>query len=159
MTLLPGACSVVRPVKVTPPPAPRAFISDLEAAPSRASGALDERSEAIGGGDPAGSAGGAGGKAPRGIDERSEEVGGRDPVGRAGGKAIRKINDVTARARVRELLAGNICRCTGYQLIVDAVIAAAREVEREPARERAHESGRDTGREPGFKPGGEIDRV
>ncbi len=30
-----------------------------------------------------------------------------------------------ARAKVRELLAGNICRCTGYQLIVDAVIAAA----------------------------------
>jgi carbon-monoxide dehydrogenase small subunit len=29
------------------------------------------------------------------------------------------------RAKVRELLAGNICRCTGYQLIVDAVIAAA----------------------------------
>jgi carbon-monoxide dehydrogenase small subunit len=32
-----------------------------------------------------------------------------------------------ARARVRELLAGNICRCTGYQLIVDAVIEAAAE--------------------------------
>ncbi len=32
------------------------------------------------------------------------------------------------RARVRELLAGNICRCTGYQLIVDAVIEAAREL-------------------------------
>jgi carbon-monoxide dehydrogenase small subunit len=32
------------------------------------------------------------------------------------------------RAKVRELLAGNICRCTGYQLIVDAVIEAAREV-------------------------------
>jgi carbon-monoxide dehydrogenase small subunit len=31
-----------------------------------------------------------------------------------------------ARARVRELLAGNICRCTGYQLIVDAVIEAAK---------------------------------
>ncbi len=29
------------------------------------------------------------------------------------------------RAKVRELLAGNICRCTGYQLVVDAVIAAA----------------------------------
>ena len=38
--------------------------------------------------------------------------------------------DVTARAKVRELLSGNICRCTGYQLIVDAVIAAAREVSR-----------------------------
>jgi carbon-monoxide dehydrogenase small subunit len=38
-------------------------------------------------------------------------------------------DDATARARVRELLAGNICRCTGYQLIVDAVIAASREVE------------------------------
>jgi carbon-monoxide dehydrogenase small subunit len=33
-----------------------------------------------------------------------------------------------ARARVRELLSGNICRCTGYQLIVDAVIEAAAEV-------------------------------
>jgi len=33
-----------------------------------------------------------------------------------------------SRDKVRELLAGNICRCTGYQLIVDAVIAAAREV-------------------------------
>ena len=33
-----------------------------------------------------------------------------------------------ARERVRELLAGNICRCTGYQLIVDAVIEAANEV-------------------------------
>ena len=33
-----------------------------------------------------------------------------------------------SRARLRELLAGNICRCTGYQLIVDAIseVAAAR---------------------------------
>jgi aerobic carbon-monoxide dehydrogenase small subunit len=30
------------------------------------------------------------------------------------------------RERIRELLAGNICRCTGYQLIVDAVADAAR---------------------------------
>jgi carbon-monoxide dehydrogenase small subunit len=32
-----------------------------------------------------------------------------------------------ARDQARELLAGNICRCTGYQLIVDAVVAAAGE--------------------------------
>lgn len=38
-------------------------------------------------------------------------------------------DDATARARVRELLAGNICRCTGYQLIVDAIVTAAREIE------------------------------
>jgi carbon-monoxide dehydrogenase small subunit len=30
------------------------------------------------------------------------------------------------RTKVRELLAGNICRCTGYQLIVDAVIEASK---------------------------------
>ena len=40
MTSLAGACSLVRPVKVTPPPAPKAFLSDLEAAQSKASGAL-----------------------------------------------------------------------------------------------------------------------
>jgi aerobic carbon-monoxide dehydrogenase small subunit len=39
-------------------------------------------------------------------------------------------DDASARAQVRELLAGNICRCTGYQLIVDAIITAAREVGR-----------------------------
>ena len=33
-----------------------------------------------------------------------------------------------ARARIRELLAGNICRCTGYQLIVDAIVTAIAEV-------------------------------
>ncbi len=37
-------------------------------------------------------------------------------------------DEAQARAQIRELLAGNICRCTGYQLIVDAVITAAREV-------------------------------
>jgi carbon-monoxide dehydrogenase small subunit len=40
---------------------------------------------------------------------------------------IKGNDDASARATVRELLAGNICRCTGYQLIVDAVIAAAKD--------------------------------
>lgn len=31
-----------------------------------------------------------------------------------------------SRERIRELLAGNICRCTGYQLIIDAVVDASR---------------------------------
>ena len=41
-------------------------------------------------------------------------------------KLIEGKSDADARATVRSLLAGNICRCTGYQLIVDAVVAAAR---------------------------------
>jgi carbon-monoxide dehydrogenase small subunit len=40
---------------------------------------------------------------------------------------VRGKDEAAARAAVRELLAGNICRCTGYQLIVDAVINAVRE--------------------------------
>ncbi len=43
---------------------------------------------------------------------------------------LRAGDDATARAKIRELLAGNICRCTGYQLIVDAIVVAAREVAR-----------------------------
>jgi carbon-monoxide dehydrogenase small subunit len=42
---------------------------------------------------------------------------------------VKGKDEAAARAAVRELLAGNICRCTGYQLIVDAVIAAVRDVE------------------------------
>jgi carbon-monoxide dehydrogenase small subunit len=34
------------------------------------------------------------------------------------------------RATIRELLAGNICRCTGYQLIVDAIAEAVGEAKR-----------------------------
>ena len=35
---------------------------------------------------------------------------------------------VPSEAEVREALSGTLCRCTGYQKIVDAVIAAARQV-------------------------------
>src|SRR5215468_3281147 len=62
---------------------------------------IDERSEEMGGGNPAGSAGGAGGKAPRGINERSEEMGGGGPAGSAGGaggKAPRGIDVIAVGA-------------------------------------------------------------
>ncbi len=39
---------------------------------------------------------------------------------------------VPGDAEVREALAGNLCRCTGYQLIVDSVLAAARALARRP---------------------------
>jgi len=38
-----------------------------------------------------------------------------------------EIPDPT-EAQVREYLSGNICRCTGYQFIVDAVLSAAQEM-------------------------------
>ena len=44
----------------------------------------------------------------------------------------RKRGRVPSETEVREALAGNLCRCTGYQKIVDAVRAAAR-----PARKAA----------------------
>jgi carbon-monoxide dehydrogenase small subunit len=39
---------------------------------------------------------------------------------------LRRVPD-PSEADVREGLNGNLCRCTGYQKIVDAVLAAARE--------------------------------
>jgi outer membrane protein TolC len=44
MALLGGACALVHPVRLAPPPAPRAFASDARATPSGADGALDTRS-------------------------------------------------------------------------------------------------------------------
>ena len=41
--------------------------------------------------------------------------------------AIQESEPKATRERIRELLAGNICRCTGYQLIVDALEEAFRE--------------------------------
>ena len=48
MTVVTGACALVRPVVVAPPPAPRAFISDLEPARSGAPGAVDPPSSGPG---------------------------------------------------------------------------------------------------------------
>jgi carbon-monoxide dehydrogenase small subunit len=41
-------------------------------------------------------------------------------------KAFFEERPDSTEAEVREALAGNLCRCTGYQKIADAVLAAAR---------------------------------
>jgi len=40
--------------------------------------------------------------------------------------ALLRENPRPSRAAVREAIAGNLCRCTGYVRIVDAILAAAR---------------------------------
>jgi carbon-monoxide dehydrogenase small subunit len=43
-------------------------------------------------------------------------------------KALLDREPSPSRERIREAIAGNICRCTGYQQIVDAIESAAREL-------------------------------
>ncbi len=44
--------------------------------------------------------------------------------------ALLEENSHPSRGEIREALSGNLCRCTGYVKIVDAVEAAAREIRR-----------------------------
>lgn len=51
--------------------------------------------------------------------------------------AFLKENPAPTRAQAREAISGNICRCTGYQPIVDAVVQAATQLRgsgKEPAK-------------------------
>lgn len=41
------------------------------------------------------------------------------------GEALLLVNLEPTRAEIREAIAGNLCRCTGYQQIVDAIQATA----------------------------------
>ncbi|MDX1376732.1 MAG: (2Fe-2S)-binding protein, partial [Burkholderiales bacterium] len=47
-------------------------------------------------------------------------------------KALLDHEPNPSRERIREAIAGNICRCTGYQQIVDAIERAARELRDAP---------------------------
>jgi carbon-monoxide dehydrogenase small subunit len=39
---------------------------------------------------------------------------------------LKEMQEVPSRAEIREYIAGNYCRCTGYQAIVDAIETVAR---------------------------------
>jgi carbon-monoxide dehydrogenase small subunit len=41
-------------------------------------------------------------------------------------KALLDANPKPTREEIREAISGNLCRCTGYQKIVDAIEAVAR---------------------------------
>jgi carbon-monoxide dehydrogenase small subunit len=46
--------------------------------------------------------------------------------------AYLKENPAPSEQEVREALSGNLCRCTGYQNIVDAMMAAAQAMRARP---------------------------
>lgn len=52
---------------------------------------------------------------------------GNDPSGDSGGRGGGVDEGDPSEAEVRELVASNLCRCTGYQGIIEAVLATARE--------------------------------
>jgi aerobic-type carbon monoxide dehydrogenase small subunit (CoxS/CutS family) len=43
------------------------------------------------------------------------------------GEALLAIKSEPSRLEIREALAGNLCRCTGYMQIVDAIETTAKE--------------------------------
>jgi aerobic-type carbon monoxide dehydrogenase small subunit (CoxS/CutS family) len=51
--------------------------------------------------------------------------------------ALLESNPSPTEADVREAIAGNLCRCTGYQSIVNAILEAAAELQSRRTRERA----------------------
>jgi carbon-monoxide dehydrogenase small subunit len=48
-------------------------------------------------------------------------------------RALLAHNPSPTREQIREGIAGNLCRCTGYQKIVDAIEEAAHKLAREEA--------------------------
>jgi aerobic-type carbon monoxide dehydrogenase small subunit (CoxS/CutS family) len=50
------------------------------------------------------------------------------------GEALLSRNPQPTRAQIREAISGNLCRCTGYQQIVDAIEATALERQKRESR-------------------------
>jgi aerobic-type carbon monoxide dehydrogenase small subunit (CoxS/CutS family) len=59
------------------------------------------------------------------IDQGAVQCGFCIPGMVLAGEALLKINPNPSRNEIRQAIAGNICRCTGYQQIVDAIRATA----------------------------------
>ncbi len=62
------------------------------------------------------------------IDHGAVQCGYCIPAMILSAKAFLDEHPAPTEGEVREALAGNLCRCTGYQKIADAVLAAAREL-------------------------------
>ena len=62
------------------------------------------------------------------IDHGAVQCGYCIPAMILSAKAFLDEHPTPTEDEVREALAGNLCRCTGYQKIADAVLAAAREL-------------------------------
>lgn len=58
------------------------------------------------------------------IDEGAAQCGICTPGFIVTARALLNENQKPTRREIREALAGNLCRCTGYQKIIDAVVAA-----------------------------------
>jgi carbon-monoxide dehydrogenase small subunit len=57
------------------------------------------------------------------------------------GLALLRENPSPTEAEIRSALSGNLCRCTGYRQIIDAVLAAAAAMRGEAARAREEKTG------------------
>ena len=60
------------------------------------------------------------------IDHGAVQCGYCTPGMVLAGEALLATNPHPSRKEIREAIAGNLCRCTGYQQIVDAIEATAR---------------------------------
>jgi carbon-monoxide dehydrogenase small subunit len=59
------------------------------------------------------------------IDQGAVQCGFCTPGMVLAGEALLKNNPNPSRAEIRQAIAGNLCRCTGYQQIVDAIQVTA----------------------------------
>jgi carbon-monoxide dehydrogenase small subunit len=57
-------------------------------------------------------------------------------------KALLERENNPSRQRIREAVSGNLCRCTGYQQIIEAIEEAARRLRTEGAQGMEHEGHR-----------------